>query len=238
VRAPGLGPRVIKRGAGGRRTAAVQRVERWRAADQGVQESTMGEDESFEELIERVRRGDPHAAGELVRSYEPEVRRFIHYRLTTPSLRRFVDSLDICQSVLANFFVHLDRGSLDLAGPEQLRRLLITMARNKLYDHARKMHAERRDARRMQPPEAGALEEVADPADTPSQQLMNDDLISALRGRMSQDELHLVDQRFAGRSWNELADDLSTSAEALRKRMTRAIDRAAGELGLIEEHHE
>jgi RNA polymerase sigma-70 factor (ECF subfamily) len=198
----------------------------------------MAEEQTFDKLIERVRRGDSQAARELVRLYEPEVRRYIHFRLTTPSLRRFVDSLDICQSVLANFFVHLDKGGLDLASPDQLRKLLITMARNKLYDHARKMHAERRDARRIQPGGGAPLEDVADSIDTPSKQFMTEDLVSAIRDRLSPDELHLIDQRFAGRSWSDLADDLNTSAEALRKRMTRAIDRAAGELGLIEEHHE
>ena len=54
----------------------------------------MTERESFEQLIERVRAGDDQAASDLVRLYEPEVRRFIHFRLTTPALRRFVDSLD------------------------------------------------------------------------------------------------------------------------------------------------
>ncbi len=88
----------------------------------------MTEQSSFEQLIERVRAGDEAAAGELVRLYEPEVRRFVHFRLTTPALRRFVDSLDICQSVLTNLFVHLDKGGLQLDNPDQLRRLLITMA--------------------------------------------------------------------------------------------------------------
>ena len=198
----------------------------------------MVESETFEQLIQRVRQGDDDAARDLVHRYEPEVRRFIHFRLTTPSLRRFVDSLDICQSVMANFFVYLDKGELELDNPEQLRRLLITMARNKLHDHARKMKAARRDARRLQAGGDGHLKNVADPIDSPSQQIMAEELVEALRNRLSEDELYLVDQRFSGRSWQELAADLKTSAEALRKRMTRAIDRAAEELGLIEEQHE
>ena len=196
----------------------------------------MTERESFEQLIERVRAGDDRAAAELVRQYEPEVRRFIHFRLTTPALRRFVDSLDICQSVLANFFVHLDKGGLQLEHPDQLRRLLITMARNKLHDHARKMKAARRDARRLETGD-GPLQHVADSWEGPSEQIMAEELVVALRSRLSVDELYLVDQRFSGRSWNDLADELETSAEALRKRMTRAMDRAATELGLIEEQH-
>jgi RNA polymerase sigma-70 factor (ECF subfamily) len=191
---------------------------------------------TFEQLIQRVRQGDEQAAGELVRLYEPEVRRFIHFRLTTPALRRFVDSLDICQSVLANLFVHLDRGSLQLDNPDQLRRLLITMARNKLHDHARKMKAARRDARRLATGD-GHLDHVADSTAEPDEQIMNEELVVALRAQLSKDELYLVDQRFAGRSWNELAEELNTGADALRKRMTRAMDRAAAELGFVEENH-
>ena len=197
----------------------------------------MTESETFDQLIERVRSGDDRAAGDLVRLYEPEVRRFVHFRLTTPALRRFVDSLDICQSVLANFFVHLDRGGLQLDNPDQLRRLLITMARNKLHDHARKMKAARRDARRLATGE-GHLETVADSTAEPDEQVMAEELVVALRSRLSEDELYLVDQRFAGRSWNELAAELDTGADALRKRMTRAMDRAATELGFIEESNE
>lgn len=196
----------------------------------------MTEPESFEQLIERVRGGDDQAAGDLVRLYEPEVRRFIHFRLTTPALRRFVDSLDICQSVLANFFVHLEKGRLQLDNPEQLRRLLITMARNKLHDHARKMKAARRDVRRLAPGD-GPLEAVADSMEEPGERVMTEELVVALRSRLTEDELYLVDQRFAGRSWNELAAELDTGADALRKRMTRAVDRAATELGFIEEDH-
>jgi len=60
---------------------------------------------SFCDLVQRVRCGDGLAAEELVRAYEPEVRRAIRVRLTDARLRRLVDSVDICQSVLAGFFV-------------------------------------------------------------------------------------------------------------------------------------
>lgn len=110
------------------------------------------------------------------------------------------------------------------------------MARNKLHDHARKMKAARRDVRRLSTGD-GHLENVADSLADPSEQLMTEELVVALRSQLSEDELYLVDQRFAGRSWNELADELDTGADTLRKRMTRALDRAAAELGLIEDNH-
>ena len=50
-----------------------------------------------------------------------------------------VDSLDVCQSVLAGFFVSLRDGRLDLVQPRQLFRLLAVMAENKV----RVLHAAR-----------------------------------------------------------------------------------------------
>src|SRR5271165_4547447 len=98
----------------------------------------MSEEEAFRKLIERVRAGEQEAASDLVRQYEPEIRRAVRLRLTDPRLHRFVDSMDICQSVLANFFVRVHAGQFELDRPEQLLRLLVTMARNRLYDQARR----------------------------------------------------------------------------------------------------
>ena len=54
-------------------------------------------DAQFAELMARTRSGDQDAAQQLVREYEPEIRRAARLRLTDPKLRRIVDSIDICQ---------------------------------------------------------------------------------------------------------------------------------------------
>lgn len=65
----------------------------------------MLETTSFGELIERVRLGEADAAVELVRTYEPAIRRTLRVRLVDARLRSTLDSMDICQSVLGSFFV-------------------------------------------------------------------------------------------------------------------------------------
>ena len=67
-------------------------------------------------------------------------------RLTDPRLRRVLDSMDVCQSVLASFFVRAAAGQYDLDDPSQLIALLVRMAQNKLAGQARFHHRERRDA--------------------------------------------------------------------------------------------
>src|SRR5258707_15800653 len=107
----------------------------------------MADDVSFQQLIGRVRTGDEQAAAELVRRYEPAIRRAVRFRLTDPRLRRTCDSMDVCQSVLMSFFVRAASGQYDLDTPEQLLKLLTTMARNKLLNQARQQQAARRDSR-------------------------------------------------------------------------------------------
>ena len=55
---------------------------------------------------------------------------------------------DICQSVLASFFVRTALGEYELDTPAQLLSLLTTITRNKLANQAHRLRAKRRDIRR------------------------------------------------------------------------------------------
>ena len=194
----------------------------------------MSTDAEFERLWLRLLSNEESAADELLSRYEHEIRRYVRFRLTDPSLRRVVDSLDICQSVFGNFFVQLSAGAIELDNPQQLRALLVTMARNRLYDEVRREHAERRDARRVRSDEA-ALHAVGDGMDSPSQIVAADEILAAVRAELTTEDQYLIDQKLAGRQWAELAAELGGTAEALRKRATRALDRAVCKLGFAEE---
>jgi RNA polymerase sigma-70 factor (ECF subfamily) len=187
----------------------------------------MTADPSFRRLIRRVRAGDQEAAAELVRRYEPEIRRAVRMRLTDPRLRRTLDSLDICQSVLANFFVRVAGGQFDLDEPGQLVRLLVTMARNKLLDHARKLAP-----RSELPAEPGVLEGAVGREESPSQVLAQQELLQAMRRQLTDEERHLAEQRARGRGWQETAAQCGGSPDALRKKLAGALDRACRRLGL------
>src|SRR5207249_4424725 len=111
------------------------------------------------------RAGDADAARELVQRYEPAIRRVVRFRLADSRLGRVFDSMDICQSVLASFFLRAAAGQFDLEQPEQLLKLLVSMARNKLALQARAQQRQRRDYRRIQP---GALEDKQIASDEPT----------------------------------------------------------------------
>jgi RNA polymerase sigma-70 factor (ECF subfamily) len=190
---------------------------------------------SFTELIGRVRAGDQQAAADLVAQYEPVIRRVIRLRLTDRRLRSTLDSMDICQSVLASFFLRAASGEYDLEQPEQLQKLLLAMARKKLAFQARKQYAQRRDRRRLEiAPDPQAF--VA-PSCTPSRQLAARELLQEVHKRLSDQERQMVAWRNEGLAWTDIAERLNGTPEALRKQLARALDRVAADLGIDEINH-
>ena len=121
----------------------------------------------FTEFVQRIRAGDGAAAADLVRRYEPLVRREVRLQLEDERLERLFDSMDVCQSVLKSFFVRTAAGQFDLTDPGQLVGLLVTMARNKLASAARREQRRKRDYRRTGADEE-ALAAVVGPEPTPS----------------------------------------------------------------------
>jgi RNA polymerase sigma factor (sigma-70 family) len=188
---------------------------------------------TFRRLLDRVRAGDQSAAADLVRQLEPELRRVVRVRLSDPRLRRVVDSADICQSVLANFFVRASVGEYDLNQPEQLLDLLMVMARNKVRDKARRQQAHKRDQRRVEA-EPGDLDALAGRAPEPCRIVASQDLLAEVRRLLSEEERQLADHRAAGLDWPEIAERVGGRADALRKKLTRALDRVTAQLGLEE----
>jgi RNA polymerase sigma-70 factor (ECF subfamily) len=193
----------------------------------------VADEQGFADLLARVRAGDPDAAALLVRQYEPAIRRAVKIQLRDHRLRRTVDSLDICQSVLAGFFVRAALGQFDLRNPEDLLKLLATMARRKLATKARRSQVVRRDYPDLD--DTAVRGDLLVSSDTsPSQQAAGRDLLQAVRDRLTPAERALADQRAQGRGWADIAAESGGSAEALRKQLTRALDRVAAELGLQE----
>lgn len=187
------------------------------------------EPNAFRDLIRRVRAGDERAAEELVRHYEPTVRLVIRRRMTDARLRRLLDSMDICQSVLGTFFAEVAAGRFELDTPDQLCKLLATMARNKLVSCTRKQTAARRTPLDLEIFGGEHLESV-DPHPTPKQIVGDQELVEEIRKRLSPEELRLYELYAADHTWSEIAAEVGGTPDECRMRYTRAMKRVRKEL--------
>jgi RNA polymerase sigma-70 factor (ECF subfamily) len=184
----------------------------------------------FRELIRQVRSGNQDAAAELVRLHESAIRRAVRFRLFNARLRTSFDSMDICQSVLASFFVRVAAGQYDLETPEQLVNLLTTMARNKLASRARKERARERAVRHLDEP--SELNEPRSTEPDPSDVSSARELCREALLRLNDEERELVALRHQGCDWESIAREKKSTPVALRKRLSRALDRVLHEVGL------
>lgn len=187
------------------------------------------------DLVARVRAGDSAAAAELVRLYEPVIRSRVRVwlRMQDVRLRRLFDSMDICQSVLASFFVRAAAGQYDLDQPEKLVGLLVQMARHKLGHQVSRQTAQRRDVRRVSGSELETVQSAAS-RQTPADLCANKELLNEVRRRLSEEELRIADHRAAGSDWAAIATEMGGTAAGRRMQFARALDRVSEQLGLDE----
>jgi RNA polymerase sigma-70 factor (ECF subfamily) len=193
----------------------------------------MADQNNFLDFVRRIRAGDEEAAREVVRQYESVIRLEVRRRFSDPSLNRLFDSMDICQSVLCSFFVRAAAGQYELDKPEQLTKLLVSMARKKLAFQTRKEHSQRRDSRRTVSADTGTRETITDQPGPECHAAMQD-LLRAFRERLTAAERQLADLRVQGHTWPEIAARLGGTPQARRRQLDRALDRAARELRLEE----
>jgi RNA polymerase sigma factor (sigma-70 family) len=192
----------------------------------------------FSELMARLRAGDESAAADLVHQFEPEVRRVVRtwIRRQRLVLGRVLDSADICQSVLARFFVHVAGDRLELESLDHLRNLLLVMARQRLLMHARRNRAACRDLRRTIPLLPDAVAGPVDPH-TPYDQAAERELLDRVRAEFTPEEHELADRRARGQSWAEIVADMGGTAAGRRMQLCRAGTRVARRVGLEAEVH-
>src|SRR5205823_466210 len=98
-------------------------------------------------------------------------------------------------------------------------------------DKAHHQRAGRRDHRR-EVPAADGLARLAGGEESPSELAAGKELLEEVNRRLSAEERELAEQRAHGRPWADLAAERGVSPDALRKQLTRALDRVRTELRL------
>jgi RNA polymerase sigma-70 factor (ECF subfamily) len=174
----------------------------------------------FAELIAKARTGDGAALVRLSEQYEPKVR-IVARVLLGASLRPYLDSIDVVQSVHRSLLAGLRGGKYDLSAPENLVALAVTMLRRKV---ARQWRHLRKQSRLSLSPEggpAGLLAAQAQQGLDPAREAEFRDAALKLYSRLGDAEQRILDLRLQGHSTDEVAARLGLNPIALRVRMTR-----------------
>ncbi len=184
----------------------------------------MPEHGDFQELIRLARTGDEDAAARLAHEFEPFIRRFVRfrmrYRANHERLRPEIDSADICQSIFKSLFVGLREGRFELNRPEQLAKLLSAMVRFKVATKARRLSVTLREILELDAPR-----DRADSGPGPEKPVDDRDALETILKLFDGEELDLLVRRLDDQPWSAIAEAVGGTAEGLRKKLTRAIER-------------
>ena len=94
-------------------------------------------EQPLDRLLERLNNGDPGAAEQVFRTYEPYLRMLVH-RQIRPPLRAKFDSMDVVQSVWADVLEGVRDAGWRFNDRAHLRAFLARLARNRFLDRCRK----------------------------------------------------------------------------------------------------
>ncbi|MEX2174258.1 MAG: sigma-70 family RNA polymerase sigma factor [Pirellulaceae bacterium] len=180
----------------------------------------------FAALMQRVQDGEQQAAWELLEEYGSHLQRYVRRSLSKDLRTRF-DSVDFVQVVWASFFREPDR-LRRITTPAGLMAYLATLARNKVVTEVRRgMHAQKRDLRREIRIDAVRDDDrqvltSRDP--TPSAVAMFRERWDRLVDGQPAQVRRIVELRFQGATYTEIAEQLHIHERTARKAIERLVE--------------
>lgn len=195
------------------------------------------DDGSITRRVERVARGDETALRQLVADHLPWIEAHVKKRLS-PVARRDGDTQDFVQEALLD--VLRDGPHFAIEDAAAFRALLARIVENNVVDRVRYVQRAQRDHRRQRALPTDSVLHLDAP-----QRCVTEPPVAAARDeqqhwlRLAVELLDAEDREairlrdWEGLTFAELGDRLSLSAEAARKRYTRALPRLAEKLDLL-----
>jgi RNA polymerase sigma-70 factor (ECF subfamily) len=176
---------------------------------------------TYADLLDRARAGDPAAFEELARIYEPELRIIARVRLGA-ALRPHLDTIDLVQSVHRSLLVGLRGGNFDVSTPERLVALALEMVRRKA---ARKWRHLRRQQRlsgcEYDEPLSERLAALASGESDPAHAAEVQDAMAQVCRNLPDIDRQLLELRLAGYTTVQAARELNQDPDVLRVRLSR-----------------
>ncbi len=191
----------------------------------------MSEKEILAKLFRRLEGGDESAMVEIWNRFGPAIRRRARTRLVLYGIRSSLESMDICQSIMADILRRKERGNLAL--PEDFERYIVKAVENKVVDALRRLTAQKRDRQRDV---AFPVEDlaIAGNESTASARAMRADLIERVKQEMTDDEREVYELMLQDLGWTDIALRLGKTPDGIRVRMARAFRRVRARIGIEE----
>src|SRR5262245_46280357 len=165
----------------------------------------------------RAAAGDVAAQDELVRQYEPKVR-LVARVLLGPALRPYLESADLTQSVHKSIIVGLTEKKFDIADPDQLIGLALTVLRRKAAKHWRHLQRQQRlsgdKSARSTDDIANVLTSLSSGGEDPAEQAQFRDQLRHICDELDETERRVIDLRLEGYMLSEIADLIGVSRVA------------------------
>jgi RNA polymerase sigma-70 factor (ECF subfamily) len=175
-------------------------------------------DTKFRELIRQVQQGSHPAARLLAEIYGPHVQRYVR-RAITREMRSQYDSLDFVQLVWTSFFRQPDELPT-IESPAQLVGYLARMAQFKVLDEERRLHTQKNDVSREDRLSV-PVDHITSRDPTPSDVAIFREEWASLVDRQPQEVGRVVQLRYEGATYQEIADELNIHERTARKTIDR-----------------
>ena len=185
--------------------------------------------ELFSAIVARAVCGDVAAGQILLKEFSGVIARELRTQRRFQSLHTRLDSSDIAQSVWRSFFSAVVGGNAVFQESAEVAAYLAKLTRNKIESQLRRHRAIKRDIRRTMNANELEFEEVG--IKSPDQDATTLEFLQAVINRLTPDERRIAQRRAEGATWEELAAELGSTADAIRKRHVRAAERITKELG-------
>jgi RNA polymerase sigma factor (sigma-70 family) len=183
---------------------------------------------NFQSLLRELQGGSQEAARELVSRYGSHVLRCIRQRLPR-RIRPQYDSIDFAQLIWKSVFTEPERLA-ELDSPKRFEGMLWGMVRNKISNVERSLDAGKRDVQKQVPLDAKTVSTHPASRDpTPSAVAIFRDEWNHLAEEQTERSMQVVQLRYEGNTWEEIAAQLDIDESTARKVINRLKKRKLAE---------
>jgi RNA polymerase sigma-70 factor (ECF subfamily) len=178
----------------------------------------------LDSLLEKLGQGDPDAAEEVFRAYEPYLRLVVRRQLSE-NLRAKFDSMDIVQSVWADVLVGFRRAAWNFQDAAHLKAFLVRVAKHRLIDRFRQHHRAIEHERSFNSAELEAFSEPE--ASRPSAEVHADELWQQMLEACPPAHRPLLGLKRQGLSLDEIASRTGLHKSSVRRILYDVAQRLA-----------